>query len=577
MPSSAAGTSNFAGFGENMTTGKIPEVKVSSGAVFNVGDVVRVNVNRRMVKAKITSVDPPVAEIETTKAGWEEVDEEEKDGLERDGELGAAGSATEGDDGLDLPGGMVVLSGGGNGKGASNGKGSKASGESEDSGDSDPFGNNNSSSSSNANVIKLLPGQHKVLRDVKNKMTKEKFLKFAAPLEVTVGGMSLLAGAREFNSHEEGEVAQRSIRRGGGWGADERRGEREYRCVQVTRVAEEYAQLGDIRPGIGDEKSDEVSLVGAFGCKKKKDEQALLGLMRGINGGGKKAGWSVGSVKSLLQDDDVVAIAKANNKRVPGPKDVDKLFLDCEGAKRDEQRKTWKPVGWEPMEKALKKLLLQHELTDNEYEVKMEWWTNELLPGLVREKKNDANGTASAKRKKNGTKWVWSKVSETFMTKAMLKKEKEDLAAAEQLASAAAEDEHPDAAFERLQLASLRSDVNSGIMGENEVSSKLDYLKSLTAPEEAAPENQEEKKTSSMKRPSSSSSSSSIPMKIVKSSKTSSTPSEEDEDAVAKFERLQKEMEEKWKKQKRGETSSDDSKSKLMKMMILIWVSGGEW
>eukprot|EP00392_Amoebophrya_sp_AT5.2_P000799 g800.t1 len=493
MPSSAAGTSNFAGFGENMTTGKIPEVKVSSGAVFNVGDVVRVNVNRRMVKAKITSVDPPVAEIETTKAGWEEVDEEEKDGLERDGELGAAGSATEGDDGLDLPGGMVVLSGGGNGKGASNGKGSKASGESEDSGDSDPFGNNNSSSSSNANVIKLLPGQHKVLRDVKNKMTKEKFLKFAAPLEVTVGGMSLLAGAREFNSHEEGRSAGNC-----GW-------------------------HGDV-----------------------PNDQFVV---------------EVGGVPMNAAVNVNIVVYKSHEwpKSMPswGPKDVDKLFLDCEGAKRDEQRKTWKPVGWEPMEKALKKLLLQHELTDNEYEVKMEWWTNELLPGLVREKKNDANGTASAKRKKNGTKWVWSKVSETFMTKAMLKKEKEDLAAAEQLASAAAEDEHPDAAFERLQLASLRSDVNSGIMGENEVSSKLDYLKSLTAPEEAAPENQEEKKTSSMKRPSSSSSSSSIPMKIVKSSKTSSTPSEEDEDAVAKFERLQKEMEEKWKKQKRGETSSD--------------------
>mmetsp|Transcript_26137 Transcript_26137/g.65853 ORF Transcript_26137/g.65853 Transcript_26137/m.65853 type:complete len:568 (+) Transcript_26137:477-2180(+) len=567
MPSSAAGTSNFAGFGENMTTGKIPEVKVSSGAVFNVGDVVRVNVNRRMVKAKITSVDPPVAEIETTKAGWEEVDEEEKDGLERDGELGAAGSATEGDDGLDLPGGMVVLSGGGNGKGASNGKGSKASGESEDSGDSDPFGNNNSSSSSNANVIKLLPGQHKVLRDVKNKMTKEKFLKFAAPLEVTVGGMSLLAGAREFNSHEEGRSAGNC-----GWHGDvpndqfvvEVGGVPMNAAVNVNIVVYKSHEWPKSMPswvtfvrGLVTKNPTRSVWLAPSAAKRKEDEQALLGLMRGINGGGKKAGWSVGSVKSLLQDDDVVAIAKANNKRVPGPKDVDKLFLDCEGAKRDEQRKTWKPVGWEPMEKALKKLLLQHELTDNEYEVKMEWWTNELLPGLVREKKNDANGTASAKRKKNGTKWVWSKVSETFMTKAMLKKEKEDLAAAEQLASAAAEDEHPDAAFERLQLASLRSDVNSGIMGENEVSSKLDYLKSLTAPEEAAPENQEEKKTSSMKRPSSSSSSSSIPMKIVKSSKTSSTPSEEDEDAVAKFERLQKEMEEKWKKQKRGETSSD--------------------
>lgn len=46
-------------------------------------------------------------------------------------------------------------------------------------------------------------------------MTKEKHFKFAAPLEVTAGGMSFVARSKEFNSHEENRNASNC-----GWRGD---------------------------------------------------------------------------------------------------------------------------------------------------------------------------------------------------------------------------------------------------------------------------------------------------------------------------------------------------------------------
>eukprot|EP00391_Amoebophrya_sp_Ameob2_P003828 CAMPEP_0179008422 /NCGR_PEP_ID=MMETSP0795-20121207/15707_1 /TAXON_ID=88552 /ORGANISM="Amoebophrya sp., Strain Ameob2" /LENGTH=535 /DNA_ID=CAMNT_0020703505 /DNA_START=367 /DNA_END=1974 /DNA_ORIENTATION=- len=535
MPPSAAGTSDFSVLGDATDSGaiakkqqKMPGVKVSSGAVFNVGDMVRVNVNRRTVKAKIASVDPFIVKVETAKAGWEEV-ESEGDGLEMDGEDGnkdAFGSATEVDaDGLDLPGGVVDFGAGG----ASSSKG-KSSKSGDGSGDADdaPFLGKSSSSS---NTIKILPGEHKVLRDVKNQMTKEKFLKFAAPLEMTVGGMRFLAGAREFNSHEENRANA---------------------AVNVNVVVYKSHEWPKSMPswvtfvrGLVSKNPHRAVWLEPSEAKREEDEAALLTLMRTINGTSKKS-WSVGAVKSLLQDDDVVAIAKANGKPVPGPRDVDDLFRECETAKRDEQRKSWKPAKWEEMEKAFRTFLLQKQLTPNEKEVRSEWW--ELIKEEHQAGQQSKGGNSfdildvAAVGAVEPPELYWSERSEVFMTEEKLAQEKKDCAA-EQLA---ADDEDPELAFERMQLAALQSDVKSGLIKEEDVDSKLDWLKSLPAPAAAEPpQNNQEKKSSSMKRPAPSA----IPMKIVKGSKTSDTSLD---DADAEFERLQKEMNEKHKKQKRG-------------------------
>ncbi|CAD7956189.1 unnamed protein product [Amoebophrya sp. A120] len=357
-----------------------------------VGDEIRCkNHNGKISKAVVISVNPLTVEVKTNESSYKKMlldeDEDEEGEFLKMDLLDDVGKDSNSDN--DLPG---------------------------DEGFLEAYGKRKQN-----NIFQPIRGS-KILRDVSKQMTKEKFLKHAAPLQISINGEDFLADAREFNSHEEGRTVGNA-----GWHGDIPNNEFEvevagvkmnaavnvnivvYKSYEWKITQESWVELflrsiPRLKFESGSQEGKGLVWLEPDYSIVAEDHKKLVELMR-IHNGGKKF-WTATMVANFLQDDAVARIAKANGKPMPQRSHVTSLMTKCGGEK--DAKGNWKGVrnnnapGSSGMQKSLCEMLLQPRLTEAELRRRNEYWES-----LKKELDDEGHERFGGKSVKKTKKFYW--------------------------------------------------------------------------------------------------------------------------------------------------------------------------